>query len=128
VPHVLAGAGTVTALTEVGDIRPGRLWTVRVRCVVDGWDHAVTDDNMAAGIAAGQGRYRAMCGVVITPDALTVPPGHLCPRCRTVAYPPPAPKPTGQVLARRGHRRPGVLRQLICRRRADRSYGVQGGR
>jgi hypothetical protein len=116
----------VTALPEVGDMRPGRLWTVRVRCVVDGWDHVVTDDNMAAGIAAGQGKYTAMCGVVIIPDALPAPPGLPCPRCKTVAHPPLAPKLAGQVLARRGHRRPGVLRQWICRRRADRSRGGRG--
>lgn len=91
---------------------PGcHVWTVRVTSVVDGVDHAVTDADMCAGIAAGLGVFRAVCGVVVTSDALAAPPGRLCPGCWATLHPPVSRRVVGVPLARRGHRRPGRLRR-----------------
>jgi len=56
---------------------------------IEGTDHAVTDEVMAAGIKAGTGEYSAVCGVVVLADLMTAPPGPRCSCC--VAYLRPAP-------------------------------------
>jgi hypothetical protein len=48
-------------------------------CVLDGREHGVSDEAVAAG--ADHGRYRAVCGRVIVPASLTCPPGRRCPGC-----------------------------------------------
>jgi hypothetical protein len=59
----------------------GMTTVVLVKSVVDGMDHAVTDLNMAAGMRAGDGRYRGLCGSVVISDAMIAPLGRLCPEC-----------------------------------------------
>lgn len=44
-------------------------------------DHAVLDEDMAAGIAAGSGKYSALCGAVVLAASLLAPPGPRCPHC-----------------------------------------------
>jgi hypothetical protein len=78
--------------------------------VVTGIDHAVTDEDMSTGMAAGQGVFRAICGVLVTPDALTAPPRRVCPGCWAVMRPPVRVERGKVLVARRGHRRPGWLR------------------
>lgn len=46
---------------------------------VDGADHAVTDDEMAAGRV--HGRYVALCGVRVVAVAMATAPGRRCERC-----------------------------------------------
>jgi len=45
---------------------------------VDGLDHLVPD----AVLAAGDGRYTAVCGQVVLPAALSAPGGRGCPLCQ----------------------------------------------
>lgn len=51
---------------------------------VDGADHAVADEVMAATVAAGTGEYRALCDAVVLPASMLVPPARRCPRCVSV--------------------------------------------
>lgn len=45
----------------------------------DGMDHAVADEEIAAGRSAG--RFMALCGLPVAPAALSTPPGPRCDRC-----------------------------------------------
>ncbi len=47
----------------------------------DGHDHAVTLEEMEAGIAAGQGTYRPVCNHLVLVCAMATPPGPRCPSC-----------------------------------------------
>ena len=94
---------------------PGhRLRTVWVTGVDDGVDHMVTDEDMSAGMSAGQGIFRAVCGVVVTSDALAAPPGRRCPGCWAVLCPPVRARRVRVPVARRRHRRAGWLRTWVA--------------
>lgn len=45
----------------------------------EGVDHAVTDDEIAAGRVLG--RYVALCGATVVAASMSAPPGLRCPRC-----------------------------------------------
>lgn len=71
---------------------PVESWIVWMTCVGDGREHAVTDEQLAAGSERDRGVYDAMCGQTIAPHAMTHPPGRRCADCSTVvraAYSPP---------------------------------------
>ncbi len=51
------------------------------RCVVDGLDHAVTDENFARGVHEKQGRYASVCGHVVLIGPALLAPGGRCPYC-----------------------------------------------
>ncbi|HEX7658100.1 MAG TPA: hypothetical protein VF444_01370 [Pseudonocardiaceae bacterium] len=61
-----------------GTVRRHLTW---VTSVTDGLDHAITDDAMSVGVAAGTGEYTATCGTVVLSAALVAPPGSRCPLC-----------------------------------------------
>jgi hypothetical protein len=91
---------------------------VWVTCVVDGADHAVSDADMSAGLAAGQGQYRAICGDEVVSAALTAPPGRGCVRCVAILCHATSRRPEVRsvVRARRGsHRRLGLRDRLKMR-------------
>jgi hypothetical protein len=92
-----------------------RLWAAWVTCVVDGLDHAVTDEDMCAGMTEGLGRYAALCDDEVTPAALTAPPGRTCPRCATVLHLRTGRAPSDRS-ATRTLRRPGLLARMVGRR------------
>jgi hypothetical protein len=96
-----------------GDGTGFRLWAAWVTCVVDGLDHAVTDEDMCAGMTEGLGRYAALCDDEVTPAALTAPPGRACPRCAQVLH-----VRSGRAdLDRSGaRRRPGLFARMLGRR------------
>jgi hypothetical protein len=56
-------------------------------CASDGCEHAVTDDDFTRGHRLGEGRYRAVCGAEVTPQALIAPPGQRCGSCRATLAP-----------------------------------------
>lgn len=95
--------GTV-ARHELPDARV-RLFTTWLTSV-DGVDHAVTDEDMAAGVNALDGRFPAVCAEIVTAASLLVPPGNRCPRCRAVVAPSdrvgersiPRPRPFSQIV------------------------------
>ena len=76
----------------------------------DGVDHAVTDEDMAAGLGLGQ--FAGVCGSSVVPAAMVAPPLPRCQRCvvflraRTTLREFPTPTPT-----RRRRRRLSVWRR-----------------
>jgi hypothetical protein len=92
-----------------------RVWSVWVT-TTDGADHAVTDEEMVAGMRAGKGLYLAVCGASVLAAAMTVPPGATCPHCVTrlrhlthTSAPTVCGAPTGHGVRRRS----GVLAWLV---------------
>jgi hypothetical protein len=61
--------------------RPRPIW---VTSIVDNADHAITHENMAAGITARTGTYRALCRTTVVPPAMTEPPAGRCPYCAAI--------------------------------------------
>ncbi|MDQ3885726.1 MAG: hypothetical protein M3308_01595 [Actinomycetota bacterium] len=59
--------------------------TTPVTSVADGRSHRVTDDAYAAGWAARNGRYVALCGHRVVAAALVCPPGPDCYGCAAAA-------------------------------------------
>lgn len=123
---VVAGTGDAPNLLSVpvttGTVREewvvgARVWWIWVTSVVDDADHAVTDENMAAGMADGSGTYLAMCGFVAVPGSMAEPPSGRCPRCvaflrfrsRNQAHAPVArQRPAGPR-----HAKPGLLARVF---------------
>ena len=68
--------------TAAGDTAP-------MTAVEDGMEHEVAAEDLRAGSVFG--RYRALCGVVIDPVALTVPAGVPCRSCAVEVAPGPEP-------------------------------------
>lgn len=50
-------------------------------CGFESIDHAISEDDIATGIAAGSGRYAALCGETVCVASMTCPPGRRCPSC-----------------------------------------------
>jgi hypothetical protein len=86
---------------------------VPVTSVIDGTDHAVDIDAMAAGILAGHGRYIAVCGIVIEPAAMSAPPMRQCLACQAALHAPQHSK----------HERSSKRRCRAGRRRRSRAPG-----
>lgn len=76
---------------------------------VDGADHAVADEVMAATVAAGTGEYRALCEAVVLPASMLVPPARRCPRCVSVRAKSGVISSDSLIAARRRVRLEGVL-------------------
>ncbi len=55
---------------------------VHIRCDIDGYTHAVTDEEFAAG--RHEGRFRAICGHIVLPTPMTEAPGRFDPLCRDI--------------------------------------------
>ncbi|MEU4246290.1 hypothetical protein AB0F15_02655 [Amycolatopsis sp. NPDC026612] len=62
---------------------------VHIRCDIDGYTHAVTEDEFAAG--RHDGRFRAVCGHVVLAAPMIEEPGRFDPGCREVLRRDPAP-------------------------------------
>src|SRR5262245_40272940 len=60
---------------------PFLLWFT---CGFEHIDHAINDDDMAIGISAGAGRYRALCGATVNVASMISPPGRRCSSCEAV--------------------------------------------
>jgi hypothetical protein len=106
-----------------------KTWVVWVTSVVDEIDHALTDEDMSAGMSAGLGRYAAVCGKSVVPAALTAPPGRACPGCAEILRPSascgamdaPARRPR-----RRPHRLPGLRERVWARLLSGRCRSGRG--
>ncbi len=62
---------------------------MHIRCDTDGYTHAVTEDEFAAG--RHEGRFRAVCGHVVLAAPMIEEPGRFDPECREVLRRDPAP-------------------------------------
>lgn len=95
----------------------GKLLGAWHRCVVDGRDHVVRDEEFGHGDRARTGRYRAVCGHVVVPGSMLLPPAPACHRCMSCVRAHDrlgqANQPTPSEHPR--HRRPGFLRRLFAR-------------
>lgn len=60
-----------------------RLFVAWYRCVRDGYEHAVTDEEFAVRFRQHEGCCRAVCGHDVTMDSVLAAPGATCPRCQT---------------------------------------------
>ncbi len=58
--------------------------TVSITCLVDGRAHQVPDLQLGTPEAGGGGRYRALCGHLVTAASLAAPDGAPCPSCAAV--------------------------------------------
>lgn len=92
--------------------------SVPMTAVEDGLAHEVGAEDLSAGSVAG--RYRALCGAVIGPAALTVPAGAPC-RCCAVEVA-PGPEAAG-VDARRSRRAAASWLRALRARTARRDAG-----
>jgi hypothetical protein len=57
---------------------------VSITCLTDGRAHQVPDLQLGTPEADGRGRYRALCGHVVTAASLAAPDGAPCPSCAAV--------------------------------------------
>ena len=60
---------------------PDQRTTVSITCVTDGHTHRVSDLQLGAAEADGRGRYRALCGHLVTAASLAEPDGAPCSSC-----------------------------------------------
>ena len=88
---------------------------IAITCAADGRDHLIGDSAMAAGLAAGHGRYTAACGHVVVAAPMVALEGPSCLDCETalrrIDTDWTAPGSTG----RSRHRRRSVLAWLLRR-------------
>ncbi|SEF26351.1 hypothetical protein SAMN05421837_103222 [Amycolatopsis pretoriensis] len=68
---------------------PVEPFLVHIRCDTDGYTHAVTEDEFAAG--RHDGRFRAVCGHVVLAAPMIEAPGRFDPVCRVVLRDAPEP-------------------------------------
>lgn len=87
----------------------GRLYVVWHGCVVDGLEHAVTDEEFAGGERRHLGSYVAVCGHITRPGSMLSPSRSTCSNCvsrvRTAALSEQSP-----ALSSRA----GVMRRLLA--------------
>lgn len=76
----LVGRPEPAAATSV-QAKP-ELWISWMTCGIDGQEHALTDEQAVAGLTLGRGVYDVVCGLTISPQAMTAPPGRRCAHCR----------------------------------------------
>lgn len=93
----------------------GKLFGTWHGCVVDERDHLIRDEEF--GRRENQGRYRAVCGHVVVPGSMLLPPALLCRRCAgwVRAHEQLRSEDQPRSGERRRHRRPGLLRRLLGR-------------
>jgi hypothetical protein len=58
-----------------------RLWFIWITSMDQGVDHAVADEEMAAGCAENRGKYVALCGAVFLPAPTDHGPRQPCSAC-----------------------------------------------
>lgn len=88
-------------------IRRHTFWLTTMGDEVSHVDHAVPYEEMASGL----GTYTAVCGMVVHPTAMSVPPGWRCTRC--VAVLEAGTRRHGPHKHRRGHYQSGWLGRVL---------------
>jgi hypothetical protein len=102
----------------------GYLQFIWITAQTDHAEHAVTDEAQASGIAASQGLFKAVCGVVFLAAPMIAEPCNACARClaflRTRTLRPDIPE-------QKGKRRLGWLGRLWWCRRSQQERQPQLG-
>jgi len=96
------------------------LYTTWQTSIVDGYDHAVTDEMAAAAAAHHQGRRTAVCGDVVLCASLCSPPGPRCARCAAFLHAHAALSDAAQRETPR-HRWAGLVARLLRRDASSRA-------
>ncbi|MEV4143648.1 hypothetical protein AB0J40_08255 [Amycolatopsis sp. NPDC049691] len=91
--------------------RPSRLYVTWHRSVADNLDHAVTDEDLADGIALQTGRYDSLCDREVLLDSCLVPPGRRCGVCNALVRLRSTPPTTERAC----HGKPSRWRRLFGR-------------
>lgn len=81
-----------------------RVWFIWMTAEARDFDHAVTDDDVAASRERGRGEYRAACGAVFVPASMDCPPRPRCPACARFARARVSMRAAGQRLEPTQHR------------------------
>jgi hypothetical protein len=84
--------------------------TLSFTCILDGLDHFVSDDGLAAKLMGKSGAHMALCGHLIQAAALVSPPGPLCPRCMQLVT---EARAMSSSIRPFSQRRGGRLRRLL---------------
>jgi hypothetical protein len=93
-----------------------RLYVAWHRCVLDGRDHAVTDEEFARGRKEHtQGRYESVCGHVVLIGSMLLPPGPVCARCHAYLVARATLRSAEQRLGPTRHRKPSRWGRLFGR-------------
>ncbi|MGO1049301.1 hypothetical protein [Crossiella sp. CA198] len=90
-----------------------RLFTSWVTSRVEAVDHAVTDEDMTAGIASGTGTYQAVCGGRVVAALLEEPPRPRCLRCQSYVWARATLRDAELDKRPPRHRQPGMLARLV---------------
>lgn len=77
---------------------PVEPFLVHIRCDTDGYTHAVTEEEFAAG--RHEGRFRAVCGHVVLAAPMIEEPGRFDPVCRDILRGGPEPEVPAQERRR----------------------------
>lgn len=98
----------------------GRIFVTWHRCVTDGKEHAITDEEFASDLRRAEGRCEAVCGYVVTLESMMAGPGRNCRRCQTYLEARETLRSMNERMAQQGlpvrrHRRPGRLVRLLRR-------------
>jgi hypothetical protein len=62
--------------------------TVTVTCALDSHAHQIPDSELTSPYALRSGRYRAVCGCVVTAAPMVQPEGEPCRTCAAIVTPP----------------------------------------
>lgn len=96
-----------------GGTRTGRLYVTWQRCMCDGRDHAVTDEEFAGGALRHDGRYESVCGHVVTLGSAMLPRGPVCSHCHAFLVARASSRSAEERMGPVRHRKPGWLHRLF---------------
>ncbi|MGH3438240.1 MAG: hypothetical protein ACRDRN_17460 [Sciscionella sp.] len=96
------------------------------RCVTDGCDHAVTDEEFARGVREETGTYVSVCGHRVLIGSMLARPGPPCVRCHKYLLAQRTLRGAGERLGEPRHGKPGLLRRVFRRLKPPGVSGPDG--
>ena len=92
-----------------------RLHVVWHLCIVDGQDHAVTDEEFTRAYRAHAGTFEAVCGHVVSPGSMLLDIGRACHKCNTYLRARASMRSLDERLSPEPRSQHGWLRRLLGR-------------
>lgn len=100
----MSGAGSLSPRrTVINEPDPHVIWLTDV----DGWEHAIGDEEATRGMRTGRGTYESLCRRAVVAAPLVAPPGRQCPGCLRLAA------ANGDAPPRRAVRRGWAVRRTL---------------
>lgn len=96
------------------DSQPDRLCVTWFLCMIDGRDHAVTDEDFATGRGRG-GRCESLCGHLVMTGSAMLSPGPRCVRCHDYLRARASLRTVEERIAPARHRKLGWFHRLLHR-------------